>query len=144
MGSVDKSVVRSGGKTSLSAMIGVVNGCTRPRWHSTDEACNPHSHQCCAIEAWNIHSQSLPMKRESGLLPLAYIRVITRPHSRPQQLFDLFSRSCPYLQYCCYNRTPLLYICVFVSTSYKPLMMLDSMLKGLVFSNKFCVMFCYR
>ena len=40
-------------------------------WEDTEVlASNPHPHQRCAIEAWHIRSQPLPMNREAGLLPL--------------------------------------------------------------------------
>ena len=47
-------------------------------------ASNQSLHQRCAIEAWHICSQPLPINREAGLLPTAYDRLINRSRPEPQ------------------------------------------------------------
>ena len=39
----------------------------------------PYPHQRCAIEAWHIRSQPLPMNREAALLPPVYNGLINKP-----------------------------------------------------------------
>ena len=42
-------------------------------------ASDSYPHQQCAIEAWHIRSQPLPMNREASLLPPVYNRLINKP-----------------------------------------------------------------
>ena len=62
---------------------------------------NPYPHQHCAIEAWHIRSQPLPMNRETGLLPTAYNRLINnlKPSTPPE--LTCFHVGTLVLKYCC-------------------------------------------
>ena len=73
----------------------------RIAWEESEVlASNPH--QRCVIKVWHVHSQPLPMKRETSLLPTAHNILINRSYSWTQQTpFFSLSCWCNSPQYCC-------------------------------------------
>ena len=73
-------------------------------WTTHTELPNPYPHQHCAIKAWDIRLQPIPMNRETGLLPTAYNKLINRFYPKTQhtpELIYLFHVGTLVLKCCC-------------------------------------------
>ena len=116
---------------SLCSLVGIVNRCARPWWHSADEGCT-------ACHRGLAHPFIfLPMSRGSGLVPPAFNRVINTPHSRPQHPLEFTYFHVHVRTFSSIVIIPHCYIYVFLSALLIShwWWLLDSVLKRLVFSK---------